>query len=414
MRARHRPEPPTVSKAGAPFRRFPAVLAMGTLLLAFATGGLRLLADCASFGLPFTDLGAETGFCAAIAEAYYAGLTNGTSATTYGPSSPVTRDQMAAFITRTLDQSLLRGTPRAALDQWWMTTPLYEKGGLGLTTVGNTPQLLKSDGTDVWVGNYGDGTVSRVLSSGANFRTWPGVTAAGGILAAMGKIFVAESTAPGSLAMIDPTQNDPTTPPTVATLGDHPIGIAFDGARIWTTDLHVGVSIVTPGATTPWDVTTVTTGFNDPVGILFDGNHVWVTDLDAGTLLKLDGNGAILQTVVVGNQPDFPVFDGHNIWVPNSADDSLTVVRASDGAVLKTFSAANGNQNGLSIPQTAAFDGQRILVTNFGGGISIFRATDLTPISHFDTPGVSGPFGACSDGRNFWVSFQGSAAIGRF
>src|SRR6185369_8657775 len=100
----------------------------------FVGAGYRVLADCSAFGLPFTDLG-TTSFCAQIAEAYYTGLSNGTSATAYSPSATVSREQMAAFVTRTLDQSLLRGSRRAALNQWWNSSPHYDQS-LGLTTVG--------------------------------------------------------------------------------------------------------------------------------------------------------------------------------------------------------------------------------------------------------------------------------------
>jgi len=100
--------------------------------------------------------------------------------------------------------------------------------------------------------------------------------------------------------------------------------------------------------------------------------------------------------------------------VPNFFSNSLTVVRASDAAVLKTFSPQNGNQNGLSESVQAAFDGQRILVTNQSGGLSLFKATDLSIIGNPSTPGVSDPVGVCSDGIKFWVSFSGSGEIGSF
>jgi len=61
-------------------------------------------------------------FCQ-IAEAYFSGLTNGTDATHYSPSTNVTREQMAAFITRTLDQTLKRESERAALDQYVLVLP---------------------------------------------------------------------------------------------------------------------------------------------------------------------------------------------------------------------------------------------------------------------------------------------------
>jgi S-layer family protein len=198
------------------------LLAAMWMLLLFLGAGFRLLADCASFGLPFTDLGSGSGFCAAVAEAYYSGLTNGTTATTYSPAANVTRIQMAAFITRTLDQSLLRGSRRAALDQWWTQTPHFDKAGLGLTSVGPAPQLLKSDGLDIWVPNSGSDNVSRVRASdGAVLGTWTGATAAEGVLVAIGKVFVTGQENPGLLYMIDPSSG----PTAVTTLGEGPEAI---------------------------------------------------------------------------------------------------------------------------------------------------------------------------------------------
>src|SRR5688500_11826066 len=83
----------------------------------------RLQADTGSCGggtttLPFTDVMGNPFFCQ-IASAYFSGLTNGTSATTYSPTQNVPREQMAAFVSRTLDQSLKRGSRRAALGQFW-------------------------------------------------------------------------------------------------------------------------------------------------------------------------------------------------------------------------------------------------------------------------------------------------------
>ena len=83
--------------------------------------------------------------------------------------------------------------------------------------------------------------------------------------------------------------------------------------------------------------------------------------------------GAVLQTVTVGSGPNFPAFDGANIWVPNLASASVSVVRASSGAVLQTLTG-----NGLNFPQAAAFDGQRVLVTNFlGANRSLQRRSEL-------------------------------------
>jgi len=162
--------------------------------------------------------------------------------------------------------------------------------------------------------------------------------------------------------------------------------------------------------TTPWSVTTVTTGFSALLGILFDGSNMWATDAGANKLLKLDGAGAVAQTVTVGTQPFFAAFDGTNIWVPNFLDSTVTVVRAATGTVVATLSA-----NGLTNPSQAAFDGQRILVANNGASIvSLWKAADLTPIGNFPTGNSTGPFGACSDGTYFWITLQGTSQLGRF
>ena len=170
--------------------------------------------------------------------------------------------------------------------------------------------------------------------------------------------------------------------------------------------------MITPAASIPWSVTTFTVEFQAPNGILYDGSNVWITDHLSGgngTLLKLDPTPSLLQTVTVGDQPTQPVFDGSSIWVPNADSDSVSVVRASSGAVLATLTG-----NGLSSPFVAAFDGQRVLVTNFGGGVSLWKAADLTVIGSFSTGIGSAPNGACSDGIDFWIALGAAGKLARF
>ena len=386
---------------------------LAALLAAVLAGGASriVLGDCG----PFTDVSA---FCNAVLEIYYLGITAGTSPTTFAPDSTVTRSQMALFLSRNFDQTMARASRRAALNQWWTQTPFYDQG-LGLTNLFTGPLTCRSDGADIWVStvNAARGSVDRVRASdGARLGEWTFADNSGawGVLVAMGKVFAVDRLSPGSLYMIDPRSTPGPVLPVTSSLGNGAIGIAFDGKRIWTANTGGNVSIVTPGT---WAVTTVnvTTGSSSPIGILYDGANIWVTDGNDDSILKLDSNGNVLKRVKVGFGPQFAVFDGRNIWVPNSLSDSLTVVRASDGAVLKTFSAANGNQNGLSNPLEAAFDGERILVANEGNdGVSLFKASDLSPIGNFATPGGSEPFGVCSDGINFWVTFYSSVNIGRY
>ena len=253
----------------------------------------------------------------------------------------------------------------------------------------------------IWASDYSSNKVFEVqASTGSILNQWTVANNAQGVLVAAGKVFVAGSTPLGSLYVIDPTQ--PPGPVTVAAinLGVYPIGIAFDGTNIWTANSAGSVSIITPQATTPYPATTVTAGFIDPFGILYDGAHIWVTDR-VGTLLKLDATGAILQTVTVGADPRYPVFDGTNIWVPNSGSNSITVVQASTGSVVATISADASNK--LRIPIGTAFDGERVLVTN-DGRVTVFKAADLSFIANVVLPAHL--WHPCSDGTNFWVPVE--------
>lgn len=305
-----------------------------------------------------------------------------------------------------MDRSLQRGSRRAALKQFW--TPTSEIG-LGLTTIGTSPTSVESDGADLWIANSNSDSVSRVRASdGKLLETWTSASfGATAVLPAKGLIFVISSDdIPGKLSQIDPTQPAGAVTTLAVTLGDRPFGVSFDGARIWTANGLASVSIVTLN---PLSVSTVTAGFTQPAGILYDGANMWVTDVGGvsppGKLFKLSSSGAIIQTVDVGIFPQFPVFDGTNIWVPNLNSNDLTVVRASTGVVLATLTG-----NGLNGPRTAAFDGERILVTNCNGkSVSLWKAADLTPLGFVSTgtgPATT-PFGACSDGLNFWVTLSG-------
>lgn len=373
-----------------------------------------------AFGVcgPFTDV-TDAGFCPFVLEIFTLGITTGTTPTTYDPTASVSRLQMAAFLSRTVDGLLKRGSRRAALDQFW--TP-QNPSVLGLTTVGIGPTLLRFDGADVWASVFSGASVSRVRANdGKLLATWTGATNAYGVLVAMGRVFATGLVNPGRLYRIDPSQAAGAVTTVASNVGINSTGIAFDGSRIWTANFGQpagsggSVSIVTPGTTLPWTVMTVTTGFQSPFDALFDGTNIWVTDNAAGTLLKVDSNGAILQTVTVSPGPVFAVFDGGNIWVPSSStnptpSNAVTVVRASSGVVLATLTG-----NGLDGASAAAFDGERILVTNnTGDSVSLWKAGDLTPLGSFSTGSFTAPIGACSDGLNFWVGLNAGFTLARF
>jgi hypothetical protein len=399
-------------------RKQRALLLFAALVVLAATSRL-IQADTGtcnggSTTLPFTDVAASNGFFCSIAAAYFSGLTNGTSATTYGPAQPVPREQMAVFITRTLDQSLLRGSPRAAMQQWWTlaATDLLRPSDLGSATL---PQDIVSDGADLWVTGYSSGTVSRVRASdGRLLQTWTGATNAQGIIAALGRIFIAAGTpTSGKVYVIDPE----TTPGAVTEfapgIGFNPRQITFDGGFLWTTSTNGSISKI-DGVT--GSSSTYTTGFNQPNDILWDGKNLWVADFGDDLLKRVNsGNGAVIESTPAGNGPIKLLFDGTNIWVSNYLSSSIMVVRAVGalrGTVLHTI---NNNTIPLFGPSGMAFDGERVMVCNDSGhAVTLFKAEDFRFLGNLSTEANSGPRSACGDGVNFWIVRTGPADIVRF
>jgi hypothetical protein len=367
-----------------------------------AGGAARIVQDQCG---PFTDV--TPGFCPYVLELYYLGVTAGTSATTFSPDDPLTRGQGAVFIAKGLNQSLARSSRRAALGQWWASSYGNWLNGLGVTPLPDSLGPLVCDGADVWVG--GGTSLFRVRASDGKLLDTGKTT--GSVLAAMGRIFVGgASTTPGdgALSMIDPA--GPASAATqVATLPLYPSALAFDGASIWTVNgQSSSVSIVTPSSSPPWPVTTVTAGFQAPAFIVFDGQSIWVTDVAACAILRLDGSGAVTQTVSLGSFPCIvgkPAFDGTNLLVPTG--DSLQVVRAADGTVVATIPIGTG-------AEAVGFDGERILVErSFGGqntprGLTLLRAADFAILRSESFGPIGGPaiLGVASDGLNFWVTLQ--------
>ena len=120
--------------------RLRRALSLSTVVAAavLSGAGSALLGICG----PFTDV-TDAQFCPFVLEIFTLGITTGTTPTTYDPTSAVSRLQMAAFLSRTVDGVLKRGSRRAALRQLW--TP-QNAAMLGLTTVGLGPDHLESDG----------------------------------------------------------------------------------------------------------------------------------------------------------------------------------------------------------------------------------------------------------------------------
>ena len=373
----------------------------GLIVLVLVLGASSaLLGTCG----PFTDVAADA-FCPFVLEIFTLGITTGTTPTTYDPAGLVTRLQMAAFLSRSVDGALLRGSRRALSRKFW--TPQGPRL-LGLTDLvtSSFPVDVAADGVNVWVTSTPADSIERIRASdGKPTETWTGATKAEGVVAVPAGVFIAGHMSPGRLYRIEPDRAAGAVTTVSSALGDLPSAVAFDGGRFWTTN-NSSISIVTPGASLPWSAMTVTTGLFAPVGLVYDGSNMWVTEFFSQLIQKLDANGAILQTVTVGDDSRNPVFDGSNLWVPGFT--GVWVIRASTGAVLATLTG-----NGLSAPLSASFDGQRVLVTD-QDRVCLWKAADLTPLGFVSTGAGTQPTRVVSDGLDFWILLSNANQLARF
>src|SRR5688572_14706393 len=134
-------------------RRAPSIIVIVVALI-YAGAARATMCGAVNYPFPYNDVaGVADAFCPGIMEAYVLGVTRGTTPTTFAPNQDVPRLQMTTFLQRSIDQTLKRSHPRAALGQWWTPktggplakTPLPDPG---------PAYFCRSDGDVVWVSGF--------------------------------------------------------------------------------------------------------------------------------------------------------------------------------------------------------------------------------------------------------------------
>ena len=149
----------------------------------------------------------------------------------------------------------------------------------GTYAVGSRPGGIASDGTNIWVADFGSSNVTKML-------------------AATGEI-----------------------------IGTYPLGgisycLAYDGSNIWVSrgDSLVRLSAST-GAITGIFSMAVATYHN---GIAFDGTYIWAINPSGNSVTKLLMSGEVSGNYPTGTNPAGIAFDGSHIWVSNNGNGSIS------------------------------------------------------------------------------------------
>lgn len=189
---------------------------------------------------------------------------------------------------------------------------------LGSFEAGPSPAALVSDGEHIWVANSGANRLTKLDAKGRRLLT-VSVQARPLALAYDGEhVWVASNKArsvtklrakDGRIAGIFPA-------------GDGPSALAFDGEHVWVANFfsgdvmklraedgeRLGAWRVAPGAS----------------GLAWDGSNVWVTSWGTNSVTALRRDGSVMATYGTGRRPQQVLYDGANLWLANSASDSVS------------------------------------------------------------------------------------------
>ena len=102
-----------------------------------------------------------------------------------------------------------------------------------------------------------------------------------------------------------------------------------------------------------------------PVALLFDGSNVWVANTFDDSLMKLSPDGSVVGTFPIGKGPDALAFDGEHLWVANTGLE-LTTEKPPPGTISKVTLSGEviGEFPVGRWPVTLAFDGDSLWVAN--------------------------------------------------
>jgi hypothetical protein len=373
----------------------------------------KVLAQGAICG-QFTDVASSSAFCPFILEAFITGITQGTSATTFNPGDPVTREQAATFFTRTMDQTLHRATARTAIGKSWTAA---SSGGIG-TDVGGAVNDIVTDGTYLWLARNDSKILKVAVADRRLLETWSipaGAPRKLGVFA--GLVWIADNL--GNLYNFNPT----TATPGAATQLPSNIGIAagspalaFDGTNVWWASSggnKISVyPVSSPGAFT------FSPGASNVDGLVFDGTFMWVL-LSNSTLLKMSipTAGAALPGVFETITLSGPVndthmlYDGNNIWIPIGTTGTLYVVRPGQTTSVLVKNEAIPD---VAFPYAACFDGESVMIGGSNNGtVALYKATNLVRIRTFAS-GAVGVRGIASDGVTFNIGDGASTKFYQF
>jgi len=210
----------------------------------------------------------------------------------------------------------------------------YEKLYITKTiAVGNNPQGITFDGTDIWVVNTSDDTVNRIDKDDNIIATIP--------------------------------------------VGEDPTGIVFDGINIWVAnDSDNTVSRIARSTNTVIAVINVAGAVSE---LVFANNYIWGWSVNNTTISQIDRTtNAVIDTIIVSNNLGSGIYDGEYLWISTPYNNNVYVIDIIAKNIFNTIAVGN-------FPDSIAFDGKNIWIVNIDSNniskINIITQTVVSTLS---------------------------------
>ena len=308
--------------------------------------------------------------------------------------------------------------------------------GTGAAAKFSSPRGITTDGTNLFVGDYGNHKIRRIVISTGVVTTLAGSGAAG---AADGTSTAASFNYPEgiitdgtNLFVVDTSNNKirKIAPSLGGSIQGTPLNLDNTNAVV-TTFAGSG----TAGST---DATGTAASFNLPQGITTDGTYLYVADksshkirkleISTGAVTTLAGSGAAALTNGTGTGasfyfPDGITTDGTNLYVADSSNHAVRKIVISTGVVTTIAGGTQGSTDAtgasasFNYPAGITTDGTYLYVADAQNNkirkveINTGVVTTLAgsgASGSTDAAGVaatfSGPYGVTTDGANLYVT----------
>lgn len=172
----------------------------------------------------------------------------------------------------------------------------------------------------------------------------------------------------------------------------------------------------------------ISAGFAGPTAVAFDGTHIWVANASGGadnlgSLSELSADDGSLNRTISNaggsygfDSPYAVAFDGTNIWAANYEGSSITIVNASDGALVQTLADPDYDANVIDYPDALVFDGKTMWVANFLDNTVSQIGLDGSWIQTLPTSGYGfdEPVAMAYDGEHVWVANRDGQSLTEF